>query len=225
MGQVVDGVPSAVRADDVEVQVHVIGGVWGASWRQPASTCTVSWDDIDNDGAFQSGISITRHLSADYVPPDRDAPVEDDPSTGPVRPSDPIRRTRTYPLWDKVFATEIGSCLRLVMTDLWPDHPELLGIVVTGNDVWLHDSTGSGVGLVTEWIEMCGLERTTELVADAVQEAAIDALWGERRTPTWPTCPDHPTTHALSVRTVGDAASWVCPAFDRVIARIGELHG
>jgi hypothetical protein len=92
--------------------------------------------------------------------------------------------------------------------------------------VYLSDSSGAGTGVAPLWADDgIGGE---EQVANAVQEAAIEALWGEGKPPVWPVCPDHPGTHPLSVGRDGDALAWICPMSENpmsenVVARVGEL--
>jgi hypothetical protein len=84
----------------------------------------------------------------------------------------------------------------------------------------LWDSSGAGTG-----VHLSDANRDTNLVAEAagqVQEAAFEALWREGKSTSWPSCPRHPHTHALSPGGGQDSAVWVCPISNEVIGNIGS---
>jgi len=60
------------------------------------------------------------------------------------------------------------------------------------------------------------------MVADQVQEWAIEELWGEAPT-NWPPCPHHPNSHPMKVSTSEAAAMWTCPADEAPIAPVGAV--
>jgi hypothetical protein len=95
----------------------------------------------------------------------------------------------------------------------WTDDPESISVIL-----WSPDGSGTGVYVSRAAPEF---ERVA-MLADQVQEWAIEELWGQAPT-NWPPCPHHPTSHPMTVSTRDAAAAWVCPADETVIARVGEL--
>jgi hypothetical protein len=84
--------------------------------------------------------------------------------------------------------------------------------------LWSPGGNGSGVHVTRAAPEF---ERVA-MVADQVQDWAIDELWGQAPT-NWPPCPRHPSSHPMKVSTREAAAVWVCPADEAVILPVGEL--
>ncbi len=83
--------------------------------------------------------------------------------------------------------------------------------------LWLPDGSGTGIQTALD----APLVDRIVAMADQVQEAAIEeALWPDRPT-NWPACPDHPTSHPLTARVVGDRGRWVCPQSGRDFREIG----
>ena len=86
--------------------------------------------------------------------------------------------------------------------------------------VMLWSPTGSGMG-----VQVSRQARPAEQVAsvaDQVQEFVIAELWS--RAPTnVPPCPRQPSTHPLRAPARDDAAAWVCPVDDFVVALVGAL--
>jgi hypothetical protein len=70
-----------------------------------------------------------------------------------------------------------------------------------------------------------GNDRSAQVVelADRVQEWAVEELWSARRSPVWPTCPEHPDSHPLKPVESDGRAVWICPTSSNVVAMIGSL--
>ena len=111
-----------------------------------------------------------------------------------------------------------------VLADLDRDHPSLLRVAEEPVDsrcnafVW--DSTGAGTG-----ISVSDAHEGPDSIAEAagqVQEAAVEALWREGKSTSWPPCPRHPETHPLAAAVRRGAAVWVCQATGQMIAIIGS---
>ena len=60
-------------------------------------------------------------------------------------------------------------------------------------------------------------------VAEQVQEWAIEELWRNGASTSWPECPHHPAAHPMDPALISDEAWWVCPHYQSTVARIGEL--
>jgi hypothetical protein len=95
----------------------------------------------------------------------------------------------------------------------WTDDPGSSSVML-----WSPDGGGTGVYVSRAAPEF---ERVA-MVADQVQEWAIEELWGEAPT-NWPRCPRHPNSHPMKVSTRDAAAVWTCPADEVVISPVGEL--
>jgi hypothetical protein len=80
---------------------------------------------------------------------------------------------------------------------------------------------GSGVGV---WVlSTCTACERIAMLAEQIQEAAVEVLPGLGRPAIWPKCPDHPNSHPLQARCVDETAVWVCARSDRQVAEIGAL--
>jgi hypothetical protein len=84
--------------------------------------------------------------------------------------------------------------------------------------VWSPDGSGTGVRVDLGLPEF---ERIA-MVADQVQDWAIDELWGTAST-NWPPCPRHPSSHPMRVSTSDARAVWMCPADEVAVVPVGEL--
>lgn len=82
---------------------------------------------------------------------------------------------------------------------------------------------GSGTGISIN----VGSTRAQQVssLADQIQEAAVEALWGNGQSPVWPECPEHPDSHPLRPIERSGIAIWVCPSSQDEIGPIGLLHG
>ena len=80
---------------------------------------------------------------------------------------------------------------------------------------------GSGTGISIN-VGSTRAQQVTSL-ADQIQEAAVEALWGSGHSPVWPECPEHPDTHPLRPVESNDTAVWVCPKSRTEICLIGSL--
>lgn len=111
------------------------------------------------------------------------------------------------------------------LRDLEGWYPGLLRIEPTPDDpdwsgfAW--DVDGCGTGLYCS----AGLqpEEAVAELADALQEAVIEGLWGTGARTNWPPCPEHPNRHPLAPDSRDDHAVWVCPATRALVAQIGRL--
>ena len=86
--------------------------------------------------------------------------------------------------------------------------------------VMLRSADGSGTGVYV-FLEVPEFERIA-MVADQVQEWAIEELWGGGST-NWPPCPRHPNNHPMTVSTRDATAVWMCPADEVVVVPVGGL--
>ena len=115
-----------------------------------------------------------------------------------------------------------------VLADLERQHPGALRLELTPEEsdlqAWLWDADGSGTGLFLGDGWESGIDAIVEL-ADKVQEAAIEAVWGITGSSNWPACPEHPDGAPLSPGRHRGAAFWWCPRDRRAVAEIGSLPG
>jgi hypothetical protein len=85
--------------------------------------------------------------------------------------------------------------------------------------VWAPDGTGTGIRIEVD----APLADRVADTADRVQDAAIEALWYEGLSPTWPECPRHPNSHPLEAVVVLGRAVWRCPSTTDAVAEVGKL--
>jgi len=117
----------------------------------------------------------------------------------------------------------LNQALEPVLAELFRFYPGLLQVEPAPFGVWLKDAVGGGSGIDYRSVDE-DIVWSTYWVADAVQEAAIEALWALRETPTWPECSLHPGTHPLNVELTEDRqVVWICSANTAVIAAVGDL--
>jgi hypothetical protein len=98
--------------------------------------------------------------------------------------------------------------------DDWADDPATASVMF-----WSPDGSGLGVSVNRAAPEY---ERVA-MLADQVQDWAIEELWGKAPT-NWPPCPRHPNNHPMRVSIHDATAVWICPADEVVISPIGELQ-
>jgi hypothetical protein len=84
--------------------------------------------------------------------------------------------------------------------------------------VWAPDGSGSGIRI--QWAAPLA-DRVAD-IADQVQEVAIEALWHEGFSATWPECPLHPNSHPLEAVSIADRAVWRCPTSTEAVAEVGK---
>ena len=98
----------------------------------------------------------------------------------------------------------------------WQDYPDSASCSLFSPD-------GFGMGV---WISL-GEPLTTQvaMLADQVQEWAVEALWQLGRSASWPACPYHPDRHPLMVREGQGQALWLCPVEEREVSAVGALAG
>jgi hypothetical protein len=78
-----------------------------------------------------------------------------------------------------------------------------------------------GISATGIWVDRSAPEfERVAMIADQVQEIAIEGRWAPTN---WPPCPHHPDRHPLVVSTRDRQAVWVCPANEVLIAPIGGL--
>jgi hypothetical protein len=89
---------------------------------------------------------------------------------------------------------------------------------------WIQ-SPGGGAGSqgIRVQVALPAPERLADL-ADQLQEWEVEELAAAGRPATWPECPQHPDTHPLAPRALGDQAVWCCPASGQAISVIGALQ-
>jgi hypothetical protein len=98
----------------------------------------------------------------------------------------------------------------------WQDWP-------TAESAMLRAEDGSGQGV---WVDTAvSPAEQIAMVAEQVQEWAVEEL-GRRRLPTnWPQCAEHPHNHPLEPMADQSLAIWVCPRSRRPTCEIGHLSG
>jgi hypothetical protein len=82
-----------------------------------------------------------------------------------------------------------GSLIPDIRDEQWSDIEAQLTVMLCGPD-------GSGQGVSA----MAAEPSPQDIVADQVQEWAVEALWSIGQTATWPECPAHPNSHPLQRR-------------------------
>lgn len=87
--------------------------------------------------------------------------------------------------------------------------------------ILLRQLDGSGVGLPEQWEDFP--DGMSQLVTEAVQAAAVDALWAQGKGAVWLACPDHPGTHPLQVQEAPQPLTWVCATTTRRVAVVGRV--
>jgi hypothetical protein len=81
------------------------------------------------------------------------------------------------------------------------------------------DGSGQGVWTDTAVSEADQLA----MVAEQVQDWAVEELCRRRLPTNWPQCPQHPDNHPLNAAVRDGAAVWECPSTRRPVGRIGRL--
>jgi len=92
--------------------------------------------------------------------------------------------------------------------------------------IWPPDGAGShdaGSRGIHVQVSLPPPERLAGL-ADQLQDWEVEELAVAGRPATWPECPQHPDSHPLAPRALGDQAVWCCPASGQVISAIGALR-
>lgn len=115
----------------------------------------------------------------------------------------------------------LRTALRPVLEDLEASQPGLIESVSHGDDIWLRDPSGHRVGIPAQWRGFP--DQLPLLVAEAAQEAAIEALWSKGQPAIWPICPDHPDTHPLTPRSTTAGLMWTCPRSGRAVSALGQI--
>ncbi|WP_345711920.1 hypothetical protein [Kineococcus glutinatus] len=108
------------------------------------------------------------------------------------------------------------SCgvLPLVDDKSWQDDPDAASC-------WLFSPDGTGTGV---WIPTGQREvEQVVMLADQVQEWAVESLWMLDRSASWPACPYHPKRHPLAAREQAEQAVWTCPVLQERICAVGAL--
>ncbi|WP_218156765.1 hypothetical protein [Amycolatopsis saalfeldensis] len=95
----------------------------------------------------------------------------------------------------------------------WAGDPDSASVLMWGAD-------GSGVGVYAS--RSASAPDRVAMVAEQVQDWAIEQLWG-RATTNWPACPRHPETHPLRVSVRDGVAVWTCPAGGVAITPVGSV--
>jgi hypothetical protein len=103
-----------------------------------------------------------------------------------------------------------------VRDEPWQDHPGSASAMVFGPD-------GAGMGV---WITV-GQPAVAQIVllADQVQQWAVESLWWLGRPATWPHCPHHPDSHPLLAAERSGRAMWTCPVLGIDVREIGAEPG
>jgi hypothetical protein len=81
------------------------------------------------------------------------------------------------------------------------------------------DNSGSGI-----YIDISEpLAQQIASLADQLQEPVVEYNPGVGLPAVWPSCPEHPNTHALEATVIDDRAWWKCPRTGTPVAEIGDL--
>lgn len=88
--------------------------------------------------------------------------------------------------------------------------------------LWARDADGCGLGIRLD-ARFTDAEAVV-VVADMLQEAAIETLWRGGLAAVWPPCPRHPDTHPPNPELRGGRAVWSCPKDSVEICQIGDLR-
>jgi hypothetical protein len=88
-----------------------------------------------------------------------------------------------------------------------------------GDWVMLLNQNGNGQG-----VQLRGRGEPDELaqLADQIQEWAVEELWNQDRSATWPECPFHPNSHPLEPAVVAGTATWRCPRTSEALQPSGR---
>jgi hypothetical protein len=86
--------------------------------------------------------------------------------------------------------------------------------------VGFHDVGSRGIHVQ---VSLPPAERLADL-ADQLQDWEVEELAAAGRPATWPECPQHPGSHPLAPRVLGDQATWCCPVSGQVVSVIGALR-
>lgn len=85
--------------------------------------------------------------------------------------------------------------------------------------LWSEDNSGMGV-----WVDTSVSDaKQVAMLADQVQEWAVEELARTGRPTNWPQCPDHPHNHPMAAKTQRGTAMWMCPKSSRRVGDIGQL--
>ena len=96
----------------------------------------------------------------------------------------------------------------------WQDHE-------SAESAFLRSEDNSGMGV---WVDTSVAHaKQVAMLADQVQEWAVEELARTGRPTNWPECPDHPHNHPLAASAPGGAATWMCPDSRRRVSEIGHL--
>jgi|HubBroStandDraft_6_1064221.scaffolds.fasta_scaffold1268464_1 hypothetical protein len=114
--------------------------------------------------------------------------------------------------------------LRDALDVLLPELQRTSGLrpLIEERDGWVMLLNQDGCG---QGVRLRGVNEPDELaqLADQVQEWAVEELWNQGRSATWPECPFHPNSHPLESAVVAGVASWRCPKTAERVAPIGVL--
>jgi hypothetical protein len=86
----------------------------------------------------------------------------------------------------------------------------------------LRSADGGGTGVHVSR-SMPAVERVVAM-AEQVQEWAIEELWAQGASTSWPACPHHPGTHPLQAAERDGEAVWICPVDRTAVAPVGALR-
>jgi hypothetical protein len=117
---------------------------------------------------------------------------------------------------------EFTEALKTVLRDLAAQCEVQPQVRTDGEWTMLYapDGTGHGVG----WPATGPAPDRLAILADQVQDWAVEALWSTGAPAVWPHCPQHPNTHPPKATVVEETAVWSCPKSGATVARIGELE-
>jgi len=125
----------------------------------------------------------------------------------------------------------IEAALQPSWDDLTRSRPGLLSMELAPPDdeiaVWLRAADGFATGIwrgVLTVAEPVSAATAVVVLADQLQEAVIEALWGVGLPAAWPRCPQHPRGHPLAPREALARPTWCCPVTGYEADEIGHLR-
>lgn len=93
----------------------------------------------------------------------------------------------------------------------------------TGESAYLRSPDGSGQGV---WVDTAlGAAQQVAMVAEQVQEWAVEERASRRLGSNWPRCEEHPASHPMTPVADWRGAVWECPLSHRAACEIGQVSG
>jgi hypothetical protein len=107
-----------------------------------------------------------------------------------------------------------GAPLPTVQLEAWQSWP-----AAESAYLWAADGSGQGV-----WVDTAKTAaEQVAMVADQVQDWAVEELCRLGLPTNWPRCPEHPVNHPMEPAVDAGVAVWRCSASKRPACEIGHL--